>query len=65
MEATEAFYKMKAPQYLHANGVQNYMRYADAKLREEELRAHKYLESCSGSVQLVRLFFKNFLVSSN
>ena len=55
MEATEAFYKMKAPQYLHANGVQNYMRYADAKLREEELRAHKYLESCSGSVQLVRL----------
>lgn len=54
IEATEAFYKMKAPQYLQANGVQNYMRYADAKLREEEIRAQKYLEPCSGSVQLVR-----------
>jgi cullin-5 len=53
MEATEAFYKMKAPQYLQTNGVQNYMKYADAKLREEEQRAQKYLESCSGSVQVV------------
>jgi len=55
MEATEAFYKMKAPQYLQANGVQNYMKYADAKLREEEQRAQKYLESCSGSVQVVSI----------
>ena len=53
MQATEAFYKMKAPLYLQANGVQNYMKYADAKLREEEQRAQKYLESCSGSVQVV------------
>lgn len=53
IEATESFYKMKAPEYLQTNGVQNYMRYADAKLREEELRAQKYLEPCSGSVQLV------------
>lgn len=53
IEATEAFYKMKAPQYLQANGVQNYMKYADAKLREEEIRAQKYLEPCSGSVQKV------------
>lgn len=51
IEATEAFYRSKAPQYLEANGVQNYMRYADHKLREEEQRAHKYLESFSGSVQ--------------
>merc|ERR1719422_2263793 len=27
------------------------MKYADSKLREEEQRAHKYPESCSGSVQ--------------
>ena len=27
------------------------MKYADVKLREEEQRATKYLESCSGSVQ--------------
>ena len=55
IEATEAFYKMKAPQYLQANGVKNYMHYADAKLREEEIRAQKYLEPCSGSVQVVSL----------
>lgn len=57
IEATESFYKMKAPEYLQANGVQNYMRYADAKLREEELRAQKYLEPCSGSVQVVSDMF--------
>jgi len=45
LEATQLFYKLKAPQYLEANGVQNYMKYADAKLREEEQRATKYLES--------------------
>ena len=47
IESTEAFYKLKAPQYLESNGVQNYMRYAETKLREEEQRANKYLESCS------------------
>lgn len=35
------------------HGVQNYMRYADMKLREEEVRAQKYLETSSGSVQMV------------
>jgi len=29
------------------------MRYADMKLREEEVRAQKYLETNSGSVQMV------------
>lgn len=47
VESTEAFYKLKAAQYLEANGVQNYMRYAESKLREEEQRANKYLEPCS------------------
>ncbi|XP_046398003.1 cullin-5 isoform X1 [Ischnura elegans] len=64
IDATEAFYKMKAPQYLQANGVQNYMRYADAKLREEEQRAQKYLESCSGSVQVLTDCCVNVLVSA-
>ncbi|XP_069124836.1 cullin-5-like [Argopecten irradians] len=45
LDATEKFYKLKAPQYLEANGVQNYMRYADAKLKEEETRARRYLET--------------------
>ena len=48
IEATEAFYKTKAPQYLAANGVQNYMKYADAKLKEEEQRAMRYLETRKG-----------------
>lgn len=51
IDATEAFYRVQAPDYLKENGVQNYMTYADSKLREEEQRASKYLESCSGSVQ--------------
>lgn len=51
IDATESFYRVQAPDYLRENGVQNYMTYADSKLREEEQRASKYLESCSGSVQ--------------
>ncbi|CAK9819843.1 CUL5 [Anthophora plagiata] len=53
IKATEAFYWVKAPEQLSLHGVENYMRYADAKLREEELRAQKYLEPNSASVQLL------------
>lgn len=53
IEATEAFYWVKAPEQLSSHGVENYMRYAEAKLREEELRAQKYLEPNSASVQLL------------
>lgn len=59
IEATEAFYQVKATQYLQENGVQNYMKYAFAKLREEELRAKKYLEPTSGSIQAVSPIFIN------
>lgn len=45
LDATQAFYRAKAPEYLDANGVQNYMRYADQKLKEEEQRASRYLET--------------------
>lgn len=55
VDTTEAFYKAKASEYLELHGVQNYMRYADIKLREEEVRAQKYLETNSGSVQMVRI----------
>lgn len=51
LEATESFYRTKAPEFLELNGVQNYMIWADQKLREEEHRAAKYLEAYSGSVQ--------------
>ncbi|XP_012219045.1 cullin-5 isoform X2 [Linepithema humile] len=51
VQATEAFYWVKAPEYLSMHGVENYMRYADSKLREEELRAQKYLEPNTTSMQ--------------
>ncbi|XP_032673281.1 cullin-5 isoform X4 [Odontomachus brunneus] len=51
IEASERFYWVKSPEYLSAHGVENYMRYADSKLREEELRAQKYLEPNSASIQ--------------
>ncbi|RWS06688.1 cullin-5-like protein [Dinothrombium tinctorium] len=47
LEATESCYRTKAPEYLEANGVQNYMIWADLKLKEEEQRAAKYLELAS------------------
>lgn len=48
LEAAENFYKQNAPVYLEQNGVQNYMRYADNKLKEEEARAKRYLETGYG-----------------
>ncbi|CAJ0954473.1 unnamed protein product, partial [Ranitomeya imitator] len=45
LDSTERFYRTQAPSYLQQNGVQNYMKYADAKLREEEKRAVRYLET--------------------
>jgi len=66
LEATEAFYKTKAPQYLAANGVQNYMRYAAAKLKEEEQRATRYLETRKGcnSVAVLTECCVNVLVTA-
>lgn len=52
IEATEQFYSVKAPEQLGVGtsdnggqGVYSYMRYAESKLREEEQRAQKYLET--------------------
>ena len=53
IEATEQFYSVKAPQQLALEadgaGVFGYMKWAEAKLREEEQRALKYLETTTGS----------------
>ncbi|KAG8039092.1 hypothetical protein G9C98_003399 [Cotesia typhae] len=51
IETTQSFYWIKAPEQLHAHGVEHYMRYAEAKLREEELRAQKYLEPNSSNLE--------------
>ena len=49
IEATEQFYNVKAPQQLATEadgaGVFGYMKWAESKLREEEQRALKYLET--------------------
>ncbi|XP_072386567.1 cullin-5 [Diabrotica undecimpunctata] len=50
IQSTDLFYRLKAPEQLATNGVQAYMRYADAKLREEEARAQRYLEAGSYAV---------------
>ncbi|CAG0916597.1 unnamed protein product [Notodromas monacha] len=51
LEATETFYKQKAQEYLQANGVENYMKYAEQKLREEEARGRKYLQDNQQSME--------------
>ena len=48
LDATEEFYLTKAPEYLNANGMLDYMHYAAAKLKEEETRAKRYLETRNG-----------------
>ena len=48
VDATKEFYLNKASEYLSANGVVNYMHYAAAKLKEEETRAKRYLETRTG-----------------
>ncbi|XP_057216080.1 cullin-5 isoform X4 [Triplophysa rosa] len=66
LDSTERFYKTQAPSYLQQNGVQNYMKYADGKLREEEKRAQRYLEArreCN-SVQALMECCVNALVTS-
>lgn len=66
MDSTERFYRTQAPSYLQQNGVQNYMKYADAKLKEEEKRALRYLETrreCN-SVEALMECCVNALVTS-
>ncbi|XP_023246522.1 cullin-5 isoform X2 [Copidosoma floridanum] len=53
IDETEAFYMFKAPEQLQTQGVEKYMKYAEQKLKEEEIRAQKYLEPNSASVQLL------------
>uniref|UniRef100_UPI00358EEC98 cullin-5 isoform X1 n=1 Tax=Myxine glutinosa TaxID=7769 RepID=UPI00358EEC98 len=66
LEATDTFYRTQAPSYLQQNGVQNYMKYADSKLKEEEQRAVRYLETrkdCN-SVQVLIECCVNALVTA-
>lgn len=59
------FYNKHAQQFITDNGIISYLTYADTKLKEEEKRAQKYLETCKGSNSLelviLTLFYCNFL----
>lgn len=55
LNAAEEFYKQNAHEYLQENGVQNYMKYADQKLKEEESRARRYLETGYGCQSVTAL----------
>ncbi|CAF0818750.1 unnamed protein product [Rotaria sp. Silwood1] len=57
LNETTRFYKQKAGQYLTEHGILSYLHYADQKLKEEEKRARRYLESvpeCNSVPLLVR-----------
>lgn len=46
-KATSSFYSIKSSYQQQTNGVQSFLKYADSKIREEEIRAKRYLESSS------------------
>ncbi|CAF0713830.1 unnamed protein product [Brachionus calyciflorus] len=52
IESLIEFYNKHAQQYITENGIINYLTYADMKLKEEEKRAQKYLETGKGSNSL-------------
>lgn len=58
LESTAEFYNQHAQKYIHDHGIIKYLNYADMKLKEEEKRGLKYLETCKGSesIQLVLKF---------
>jgi cullin-5 len=64
LNTTSEFYCVRGNEYLQKNGVKSYMQYADSKLREEESRAQRYLESVSISALsdcCVRVLIKDHL----
>jgi cullin-5 len=62
LESEIEFYNKHAQQFITDNGIIKYLTYADNKLKEEEKRAQKYLETCKGSnsLELVRILFLSF-----
>jgi cullin 5 len=58
-ESEKEFYNKFAQQFIAENGIIKYLTFADTKLKEEERRALKYLETCKGSdsIELVMKFF--------
>lgn len=61
------FYNKHAQQFIVDNGIISYLTYADTKLKEEEKRAHKYLETCKGSdsIELVIKLINTYFIITN
>ena len=57
LETTKDFYNAKCQEYLAANGIYDYMAWADAKLKEEEERAKKYLETTNEYTSMERFMY--------
>ena len=57
LESEIEFYNKHAQKFISENGIIKYLLYADAKLKEEEKRALRYLEMSkdSNSIELVKI----------
>ncbi|XP_043240835.1 cullin-5-like [Amphibalanus amphitrite] len=54
VECLTRYYQSHAAEFLADNGVHDFMRYADSKLKEEEERGLKYLETSGDSLKKIR-----------
>ena len=63
LESEVEFYNKHAQQYIADYGIIQYLTFAEAKLKEEDKRAHKYLETCkeSSSIDLV-IYLKKYSI---
>lgn len=53
LKETEDYYRTRAQAYLYENGVLEYMKWASLKLKEEEARARRYLETNAQSIRSI------------
>ena len=63
LDSEVAYYNKYAQKFISDKGIIEYLTYADAKIKEEEKRAQKYLETCKGQKSLELVGFFAFLVS--
>ncbi|XP_037094128.1 cullin-5-like [Pollicipes pollicipes] len=63
IECLTRYYQSYAAEFLAGNGVHDFMRYADSKLKEEEERGLKYLETSGDSLKKIHDKCVHLLVS--
>ena len=57
--ATQNYYLSKGPEYYAQNGILNYLKWVDSKIKEEQDRANRYLEP--HTLSKVSFFWNQFL----